>query len=327
MRYTPIYLVTILIVSFSLGFLIEPSRGQATSRTSWAGEYFANPYLGGSPAITVADEVIDMNWFTAAPYESLPRDYFSVRWQTSVDFADGIYRFRVGADDGIRLFIDGKLIIDAYEDGIFRTTSRDVRLKSGEHDLTVEYFERTGLAGVLVDWEPAAQDVVEIIDLASYTTQNVVDRATLTARIASNNAALYAEPVSLAPIVATPNLYQNVFVLDEDSIEGWCQVQLRNGVRGWIPSSALYHEHLQDAPPSQDSDTAIIATALLPTNLYSAPERDRILTPIDREQSIAIVGRDASGRWLLVETDDFQGWVFAPAFRLDTDALKNLPVY
>jgi hypothetical protein len=154
MRYTAILLSLLLIAGFVVGLFLEPAPSQANPQIGWSGEYFNNVHLHGDPLVTVTDEVIDMNWFNVAPFDSLNADFFSVRWTTEAEFLKGVYRFSTSADDGIRLFIDDKLVINSFRAGAFRTTTQEVRLKEGMHSIRVEYFEQTGLAGVSVEWHP-----------------------------------------------------------------------------------------------------------------------------------------------------------------------------
>lgn len=57
---------------------------------------------------------------------------------------DGLYRIIVGSDDGTRVKLHSRVLID--HDGIHphMRASQLVRLKAGPHPLTVEYFQKTG---------------------------------------------------------------------------------------------------------------------------------------------------------------------------------------
>ena len=65
--------------------------------------------------------------------------------------------FRLQADDGCRLYIDGKLVID-YE-GVHsygqQITSEPIQLDPGQHTIALDYFEWGGEAGLQVEWAPA----------------------------------------------------------------------------------------------------------------------------------------------------------------------------
>ena len=65
--------------------------------------------------------------------------------------------FRLQADDGCRLYIDGNLVID-YE-GVHsygqKATSDLIQLSPGQHTIALDYFEWGGEAGMQVEWTPA----------------------------------------------------------------------------------------------------------------------------------------------------------------------------
>lgn len=152
-RYSALLLSCLLIGAFGSGLFIKPMESQANPQQGWKAEYFKNPNLLGTPLLTTSDEKIDMNWAEAAPAQNFPADNFSVRWTTSTKLEAGHYHFEIGADDGIRLIVDGEVILDAFEPGSFRTFSYDLWLDAGKHDFQVDYFEETGMAGVFVEWQ------------------------------------------------------------------------------------------------------------------------------------------------------------------------------
>ena len=63
------------------------------------------------------DQAIDFSWGADAPAENLPADGFSVRWTRDVRLDQGRYRVHAVVDDGVRLYIDGALVIDSYSLG------------------------------------------------------------------------------------------------------------------------------------------------------------------------------------------------------------------
>lgn len=122
----------------------------------WRGEYHGNANLSGAPAFVRDDESINFDWGLGAPAASLPVDNFSVRWTRSVAFEAGVYRFRIQADDGVRLWIDGSLLMDHWTLGS-NTYVRDITLTDGLHSLRLDYFEASFGATVILDWQ--RQDV------------------------------------------------------------------------------------------------------------------------------------------------------------------------
>jgi hypothetical protein len=124
-----------------------------SSFLQWRGEYFANASLSGAPLLERNDEAIDFAWGQGAPADRLPADGFSARWTRTLAFSEGQYRFYATVDDGIRLHVDGYLVIDGWTDGGERELTSDLKLSEGNHSLRVEYYERSGEALVHVRWE------------------------------------------------------------------------------------------------------------------------------------------------------------------------------
>ncbi len=126
------------------------------SPTGWRGEYFNNRVLMGAPVLVHDDATLDFNWGQASPAVSLSADDFSARWTRTMLFEEGLYRFHALVDDGVRLYVDGALVIDAWSDGSRREVTGDVRLTPGNHSLRVEYYEHVGEASLRVWWEKVA---------------------------------------------------------------------------------------------------------------------------------------------------------------------------
>jgi len=112
--------------------------------TDWLGEYFAGQGLAGAPLLVRNDTAIDFNWGVGSPAAGVPVDGFSARWTRQLNFREAHYRFTVWADDGIRLWLDGELLIDQWRDGVVEGIAVDRFLPGGSHSLRVEYYENTG---------------------------------------------------------------------------------------------------------------------------------------------------------------------------------------
>jgi hypothetical protein len=90
-------------------------------------------------------------------------DHFYIRWTGVIKIEkDGKYKFYTESDDGSRVFIDGKQVVD--NNGLHGMEEKDgeVELKAGNHEIKVEFFENEGGAGCKMSWEPAggAKDIV-----------------------------------------------------------------------------------------------------------------------------------------------------------------------
>lgn len=132
---------------------IAPSTALAGVDT-WRGEYFSNPSLAGEPLLLHEEPTLDLNWVLDSPLPGIPNDNFSVRWTRQLNFEGGDYRFFAEADDGIRVYLDGNMIIDEWHEFVPVTYSGDVAgLPAGPHTLKVEYYESGSLARVKVWYE------------------------------------------------------------------------------------------------------------------------------------------------------------------------------
>ena len=121
------------------------------------GEYFNNMNLSGVPALTRIDPQIDFYWNPGPnPPPGINEDGFSVRWTGEVEgpFSEPV-TFITGSDDGIRMYLDGVLIIDDWNDHD-RTENRSepIELVAGQHyGILVEGYENAGEAEWQLYWE------------------------------------------------------------------------------------------------------------------------------------------------------------------------------
>lgn len=117
-------------------------------------EYFANRNLTGVPALTRIDPQIQFNWSTQAPVPQVARTNFSVRWTGKlVPPVTGRYTLSLSADDGCRLFLNGKQLIDHWIDSGESPQTVSVDLTEGQsYDLRIEYYQAAGLAGAHFNW-------------------------------------------------------------------------------------------------------------------------------------------------------------------------------
>jgi LysM repeat protein len=114
----------------------------------WRGEYWANRDQAGKPKFVRNVAEINFNWGHGGP-QGLQSDNFSVRWTRTQKFKGGRYLFHVRTKDGVRLLVDGQLLIDEWKDTDYPmefTVERD--LTAGNHNLKLDYFNHNGPAQV-----------------------------------------------------------------------------------------------------------------------------------------------------------------------------------
>jgi hypothetical protein len=99
------------------------------------------------------DHQVSFSWGTGAPMKGVGRDRFSVRWEGCLIVEPGPKPTLVaGADDSVRVRIDGVKVIEDWKSHRFRTRTARDGLAPGVHRIRVDYEEFTGDARVFLGW-------------------------------------------------------------------------------------------------------------------------------------------------------------------------------
>jgi beta-glucosidase len=126
------------------------------------GEYFANMTFAGTPALTQVDSQLDFHWGTGSPAPNYPSDLFSNRWTGYLTASvSGRYAISLSSNDGGRLYLDDKLIVDVWGDHATLRGATMVELKAGEpHKIRVEHYENRGNADLVLGWRMLEDDIL-----------------------------------------------------------------------------------------------------------------------------------------------------------------------
>ena len=128
------------------------------------GEYFDNMDLSGDPVVTRVDPQVSFDWGGGSPAPDLPSDHFSVRWTGTLTApTTGDYELGTTSDDGSRLYLDDRLVVDNWGDHPPRQRTATVHLDAGPHTIRVDYYENGGGAMVVLGWrEPGAAEPIDV---------------------------------------------------------------------------------------------------------------------------------------------------------------------
>lgn len=129
------------------------SQGQANY---FQGEYYNSVDLSGTPVYTRADEAINFDWGDGSPDQSIHADLFSARWTKTDNFPAGVYTFSTTTDDGVRLIVDGNMVIDKWQNQSALTYAATVSLTEGSHTIVMEYYENAAGAVAKMSYEKIA---------------------------------------------------------------------------------------------------------------------------------------------------------------------------
>ena len=134
------------------------------------GEYFNNIQLSGEPVITRVDHQVDFSWTLYSPDPKINYDFYSVKWTGKLKApATGNFKIGIEGNDGYRVYLNGKLIIDNWKSQTFTTKLVNYHLeKDKEYNIRIDFFESQGYArfklvwnvGVPNDWEQKIEAAV-----------------------------------------------------------------------------------------------------------------------------------------------------------------------
>lgn len=156
--------------------------------TGLYGEYFATRDLSGSVKLRRTDRQIDFDWANRSPFADVPTDGFTVRWSGEVEApVTGDYTFATTADDGVRLWVNGRQLIDDWQThSLLLRRATPIRLTAGvRYTIKLEYMENTGLAAVKLLWaypgqseQVVPQARLYVPDRVDYLSDMVIARKT-----------------------------------------------------------------------------------------------------------------------------------------------------
>jgi beta-glucosidase len=137
------------------------------------GEYFNNIDLIGQPVLTRVDKDLNFRWTLYSPDPKINFDFFSVRWTGKIKSPQtGTFKIGLDGNDGYRLYLDGKLLIDNWKSQTYTRSLVDYYFeKDKEYDLRVEFFESSGGVWlkliwnmeIVNDWEKKTDEAVEAV--------------------------------------------------------------------------------------------------------------------------------------------------------------------
>ena len=118
-------------------------------------EYFNGMELAGEPKVR-KDEWINFEPNNQAPDPFLPEMPLSIRWTGTLrPSVTGEYEISFTSDDGCRLFIDGELIIDAWNGHSVRSDNATLHLEAGRnYRIVAEYWNNRDYAIARLSWRP-----------------------------------------------------------------------------------------------------------------------------------------------------------------------------
>ncbi|GAB2518726.1 PA14 domain-containing protein [Spirosoma aerophilum] len=143
------------------GFLFWLMAGQTIAQQGLKGDYYEGTNFERK-VFTRIDPQLNFNWRGRSPGPGMPESYYSIRWTGKLLApASGQYRFYAQVDDGIRVWVGNKLVINSWQLNDSRSFEGSVILEAGKfYDLRVDFFNDLLEGEIFLYWQrPEAQKV------------------------------------------------------------------------------------------------------------------------------------------------------------------------
>lgn len=156
---TPLTPDSIEVTSFDVAkYVVEQSSGDTGSGRGLTGQYF-NTDNFHNYVFSQTDSSIDFNWGFGSPDDLIDPDTFSIRFTGQVEApVTGTYNFYVGSDDGTKLWVGNKLLVDTSANTGFKEGYGSISMEAGKkYDVVIEYREKASLAELKLYWSYPGQ--------------------------------------------------------------------------------------------------------------------------------------------------------------------------
>jgi hypothetical protein len=115
------------------------------------GTYWPNMNWEGQPLFHQVTPFLLLAWPDEQPI--VPNGEFSARYRGALRVTEpGDYMFRVKADDGARLILDGNVLAEGMTAGQPNEFDVNVELQAGDHPIQIDYFQQGGGSGLRLFW-------------------------------------------------------------------------------------------------------------------------------------------------------------------------------
>jgi uncharacterized protein YraI len=337
----------VLVIITTIIAVVPMFTVQADYGTNWTGRFFNNASLTDPGVDITGINGLNFNWGGGGPIvngQAVPgigTDNFSARFTSTQNLTPGVYSFVVSSDDGVRLYVNGGVVLDKFIGRALTTDTISVTISTSPVNLTVEYFEGIDQAILQVQWFLVSSTTAIPGQTQVFGTPAVV--ATAVPAAAITIAGVKAEALRTGPYLGasfigevaagTPlnplarnkdeGIY-NWYLINTGTKTGWISgryVTLTGDINA-IPLQSTVFEQIDGAP-----DVGVLAVPRSVMNLRKRPSiRSARLMQIPWGAETILIGRTIqAGKnfWLQVRYNGQVGWIFAPyvSIRGDVNAV------
>lgn len=343
-----IFSLIVLIALFGLASSLTQAQDFGTG---WTATFFPSTNLTGTGIPFSNINGLNFNWgsgvpvINGSPVPGFTADNFSARFTSVQNFNAGTYTFTVVSDDGVRVYIDGLVVLDRF---IARPQTTDTFAQSmtaGPHTLTVEYFEGIDQAILQFQWGLSAGTTVTPFGPTATLGPTATPAPT---SLPSIPAGALSATVIRAPVLNVrggPSVFadrvgsilrgQTYQVIGRDEKARWFLLQLSNG-QGWALGYYLYFNTNEfNAPVVSDfvlggnpaAATGVVAQSEATLKLRAQPTvASEQIGRVTWGGALAVLGKTRDGGWLQVVWKGTTGWVATAYVKIVEGDLNNVPI-
>ncbi|MEO5681356.1 MAG: PA14 domain-containing protein, partial [Chitinophagaceae bacterium] len=253
------------------------------------GNYFNNTSFSGQAALSKIDPTINLSLADpVVPGTGVNHDNFSVRWTGKVQAtASEKFTFYISSDDGVRLWVNGQLLIDNFNAHTLREDSGGITLLGGQkYDIKIDYYNNCCDAAAILKWSSptTAKAIVPQTQLypdpvtscatntapanAAVLPTQTTATLTWTSVFAATSYDLYLWTGATAPATPTANLTStsyNATGLATGSLYKWYVVprNLVGAMTGCAAGMSTFTTAVLQAPPCANNTLPATGTTIL----------------------------------------------------------------
>ncbi|RMF82403.1 MAG: hypothetical protein D6737_01855 [Chloroflexi bacterium] len=273
----------------------------------WTAEYWSNPALNGAPTFTQVEIGPTHNWGTSSPLATIPINNFSARWTLSTTLEGGTYQFTATADDGVRVLVDGRAVINEFHLATGQAYIVEVDLLAGQHQIVVEYFDALDIAFIDFGFNRLSD--------SSTVGQPAVTNAFATVNTARLN--LRSAPNTSSDVLTVMERGETYPIVGRNADSTWWQLDV-NGTMGWVFNALVQVTGTENVPvTNQSSGPAVTPTGFTvradeTVIIREGPgTRTAVLGQFPAGRTAELIARSFDNSWWRIRFNNVVGWVSA----------------
>ncbi len=302
--------------------------GNVINTAPWTVQYYNNASLAGDPVAIQSVPSPSFNYGSGSPLPSVPADNWTARFTSVQNLSGGTYNLSVAVDDGVRVYVNGSLVINQFGAATGQTITAQLNLPAGANNFQVEYLEFGGNASL--DYRLTQPG----------TTPPPASPGGATITVNAYRLNVRQLPSATATILTRINRNESYSLLGRNAAGTWYQINV-NGTTGWVSGAYVTVNNGAGVPvvdpgsgqpqPTQPPAPAggIVLTATPYTvNIRSGPGTTfSRIARLPANQTATVVGRNALNQWWQINYNGIVGWVTAQYTRLPAGTnVNSIPV-